>query len=154
MIKKGMKAVLKTNVLTVLLTGATVFSAYAADYRKSHTKPHASQENASVPFCDNAGVMKSILRRQHTIERNILMTGSSVESIHSSYEIYPEDALVQSMIERRYCLGTAVLSNGHQRNIVYVIEAGQGFASIGWNVASCLYGRDPWYVHGECTALR
>jgi hypothetical protein len=58
-------------------------------------------------------------------------------------------------IDRRYCSATAWLSNGETSKVVYLIEATQGFASIGWNVESCLPGYDPWRVYdGWCRSIR
>ena len=61
----------------------------------------------------------------------------------------------KSLIDRRYCSATALLSNGKQSEVVYLIEASQGFASIGWNVESCLPGYDRWRVHDAwCRSIR
>ncbi len=61
----------------------------------------------------------------------------------------------KSLIDRRYCSATAWLSNGRQSEVVYLIEASQGFASIGWNVESCLPGYDRWRVHDAwCRSIR
>jgi len=61
----------------------------------------------------------------------------------------------KSWIDRRYCRATAWLSNGKQSEVVYLIEATQGFASIGWNVESCLPGYDRWRVYdGWCRSIR
>jgi hypothetical protein len=60
-----------------------------------------------------------------------------------------------SLIDRRYCSATAWLSNGERSEVVYLIEATQGFASIGWNVESCLPGYDPWRVYDAwCRSIR
>ncbi|WP_265515529.1 hypothetical protein [Nitratireductor luteus] len=66
-----------------------------------------------------------------------------------------QPAAADSPIERRYCRATARLSDGRDRNIWYVIEYGQGFASIGDNVEFCLSGFDRWKVYnGSCRVLR
>jgi len=58
-------------------------------------------------------------------------------------------------IGRRYCGATVVLSDGDSRDIWYLIEEGQGFASIGNNVEFCVSGFDRWYVYnGRCRVLR
>jgi hypothetical protein len=59
------------------------------------------------------------------------------------------------LIDRRYCHARVWLSNGRRSQAVYVIEAGQGFAGIGWHVESCLTGYDPYKVYdGWCNAIR
>ena len=58
-------------------------------------------------------------------------------------------------IGRRYCGATAVMSDGQGRDIWYLIEEGQGLASIGDNVEFCVSGFDRWYVYnGRCRVLR
>jgi capsid protein len=58
-------------------------------------------------------------------------------------------------IGRRYCGATVALSDGSDRDIWYLIEEGQGFASIVDNVEFCLSGFDRWYVYnGRCRVLR
>ncbi|MDH6229941.1 capsid protein [Mesorhizobium soli] len=58
-------------------------------------------------------------------------------------------------IPRLYCGAQAVLTDGTQHDIWYVIEGGMGFASIGDNVEFCVAGFDRWYVYdGRCRVLR
>lgn len=58
-------------------------------------------------------------------------------------------------IGRRYCGATVALSDGRDRAIWYLIEEGQGFASIGDNVEFCVSGFDRWMVYnGRCRVLR
>jgi hypothetical protein len=58
-------------------------------------------------------------------------------------------------IERHYCRAQVALSDGDDRSIFYLIERGQGFASIGDNVEFCVSGFDRWMVYnGRCRVLR
>ncbi len=58
-------------------------------------------------------------------------------------------------IGRTYCSADVILSDGNARDIWYLIEEGQGFASIGDNVEFCVSGFDRWYVYnGRCRVLR
>lgn len=58
-------------------------------------------------------------------------------------------------IGRRYCGATVILSDGHGRDIWYLIEEGMGYASIGDNVEFCVAGFDRWNVYdGYCRVLR
>jgi hypothetical protein len=58
-------------------------------------------------------------------------------------------------IARHYCGATVTLSDGRDRDIWYLIEEGQGFASIGDNVEFCVSGFDRWMVYnGGCRVLR
>lgn len=58
-------------------------------------------------------------------------------------------------IERRYCHAKAALSDGHTRDIWYLIERPMGFAGQGSNVEFCVSGFDRWHVYGgRCLSLR
>ena len=58
-------------------------------------------------------------------------------------------------IARLYCGATVALSDGRERSIWYLVESGQGFASIGDNVEFCVSGFDRWMVYnGRCRILR
>lgn len=58
-------------------------------------------------------------------------------------------------ISRRYCAATVVLSDGHTRDIWYLIEGRMGLAGIGDNVEFCVSGFDRWFVYnGRCRILR
>ncbi len=60
-----------------------------------------------------------------------------------------------AQIERTYCKATAVLSDGQYRSVWYMVEEGQGFASMGRNVEFCVDGFDRWYVYdARCRVLR
>ena len=58
-------------------------------------------------------------------------------------------------IARQYCKADVVLSDGHTRDIWYLIEGRMGFAGIGDNVEFCVSGFDRWMVYnGRCRVLR
>jgi hypothetical protein len=58
-------------------------------------------------------------------------------------------------IERRYCHAKVDLSNGHKRDVWYLIERPMGFAGKGSNVEFCVSGFDRWNVYGgRCLSLR
>ena len=58
-------------------------------------------------------------------------------------------------IERRYCHATVDLSNGHSRDVWYLIEKPMGFVGIGSNVEFCVSGFDRWNVYGgRCRSLQ
>lgn len=66
-----------------------------------------------------------------------------------------EPRLSDSHIERRYCHATVGLSNGHSRDVWYLIERPMGFVGIGSKVEFCVAGFDRWNVYGgRCRSLR
>lgn len=107
-------------------------------------------------ICDHKNVRTTIQKRfryQVTHVPN-LPNVDIVDFLGASQTRY-QPATAISPIERRYCRATARLSDGRDRSIWYVIEYGQGFASIGDNVEFCLSGFDRWNVYnGSCRVLR
>ena len=58
-------------------------------------------------------------------------------------------------IERRYCQGEALISDGHRRTVYYVVSHPMGYASIGWKAEGCVLGLDKWLIYGaNCQSLR
>jgi hypothetical protein len=107
-----------------------------------------------LPGCDEPRVLAKV-------QRTIAYGAPRVLGYHLAIETF--DAISQaavnahgpSWINRRYCSATAWLSNGKSSEVVYLIEATQGFASIGYNVESCLPGYDRWRVYDAwCRSIR
>lgn len=58
-------------------------------------------------------------------------------------------------IPRVYCHAKVDMSDGHRRDLWYMIEGGMGFAGLGERVRFCISGLDPWYVDGRnCRSVR
>jgi hypothetical protein len=107
-----------------------------------------------LPHCDNPGVLNKILNRYAWAERNTWHRGWTIAEFSGVRQSSLKDH-GPSHIDRRYCVGTAYLTNGRESAIYYVIEAGQGFASIGWNVEFCLPAYDRWRIYDAwCQSIR
>ncbi|MES0880690.1 cytoplasmic protein [Roseibium sp. SCP14] len=60
-----------------------------------------------------------------------------------------------SPLARRYCSGTANLSDGSYQSVHYLVEEHAGFVGVSWNVEACLAPLDKWRVYGShCSTLR
>ncbi len=107
-------------------------------------------------LCDDDVVLRKIEKRfrhqiKHVPELPEVEIGE-ISRIHQ-HRYYP--ASESSPIARRYCHGTARLSDGRSRKIWYLIEDGQGFAGVGDNVEFCVSGFDRWNVYNSyCRILR
>ncbi|MEF2070958.1 hypothetical protein [Consotaella aegiceratis] len=61
----------------------------------------------------------------------------------------------ERLVERHYCQGTVLISDGQYRTVYYVVEDPMGFASMGRRAEGCVLGLDAWHVYGAgCQSLR
>ncbi|MDR0252119.1 MAG: phage portal protein [Brucellaceae bacterium] len=131
------------------LSAGSFSQAQAADY-------FAAAPAAVAPVCQEQSVINSAVAQFDRLVRGVpampavrINAVSHVSTTRFDPKTYP------SGIERHYCRATAVLSNGENRNIWYMVEQRQGFASMGRNVESCVDGFDKWFVYdGRCRVLR
>lgn len=106
--------------------------------------------------CARAGILSTIKDRfryqVHNVPHLPRVTILEFRNIHE-HRYLP--AREDRPIGRRYCGATVDLTGGLNREIWYLIEYGQGFASIGDNVEFCVSGLDRWMVYnGRCRVLR
>ncbi|MEM8749737.1 MAG: hypothetical protein AAGF28_05505 [Pseudomonadota bacterium] len=108
----------------------------------------------SFPQCDDAKVLKKIVKRFNWAEDYNWKRGFYLESIERIRERVVQNA-GDRQIPRRYCRAHALLTNGNHPTVFYLIEGGQGFAGNSFNVEFCLNGLDPWNEYdGSCRVLR
>ena len=108
-----------------------------------------------LPACDSSGVIDQIKIKFRYADRRILHTGLWIERVTDTYERPAIVKARKSLIGRRYCSGTAWLSDGSREPVVYLVESRQGFASMGYAVESCLPSYDPWHTYdGWCQSIR
>jgi len=116
--------------------------------------PAYAWTNDALPGCGNGDVVSRIVERAAWAEHNTWHRGWIIHSVHRIHETALKDR-GPSRIDRRYCLGVADLTNGRRMQIAYLIEAGMGFAGIGWRVEFCMPPEDPWRVYDAwCKAIR
>ncbi|TYC55874.1 cytoplasmic protein [Rhodobacterales bacterium] len=135
-------------ILSALSVCATLtVPALAADYREDvlRSDPH-------LPECTAASVQSAVAgtvaraHRDYYNGRTIL----GIDQIQElRYEIYGVSTLA-----RRYCRGTASLSDGTIQSVHYMVEEHAGFVGVSWNVEACLAPLDKWRVYGaHCSTV-
>lgn len=106
--------------------------------------------------CGNERVLGTIGRRfDHQVRHvpNLPLVG--IAAFYQVRENRYLPAMEDRPIDRRYCQATVALTDGHQRDVWYLIEIPMGFAGIGSNVEFCVAGFDRWNVYGGgCRVLR
>ena len=139
------------SLLAALAVCAGAASARAADL----PGPILIREQIAVEdACGDPNVLGRIVERfawaeEHTWRRGFIM--ASLQNARLSGHPYFEPGI----IERRYCMADATMTNGSPHTVYYAIEFGQGFASIGNYVNFCVLGLDPWHIYDEaCRTVR
>jgi hypothetical protein len=143
---------LATLAFTTLVAAGTVIfagsKAEAADLTAVYTEDSGA--------CGEAWVLNTISKRfDYQVKHVPNLPDVSITDFRSIHQHRYEPAEEQWPIGRRYCGATVDLSDGRPRDIWYLIEEGQGFASMGDNVEFCVAGFDRWMVYnGRCRVLR
>ncbi len=133
-----------------------VIPAQAADiygYGSYGGAPYQSGHHR-LPVCDEPGVISKVVEKFTYYDTHVIGSGLAVANIGDIRETRM-DVDGPSLVPRRYCDAIAYLSDGRRSEVVYLIEFQGGFASIHWNVQSCLPGFDPYRVYGAwCHSIR
>ena len=145
------------RILTALgLAAAFILPAAGADYGTAYPPVigYHHHHYAALPLCDDPAVVATIPERFRYQDARLTMTGLAVTGVDGIHE-HALKAGGPGLVDRRFCGGTAWLSNGRKSEVVYLIEGPKlGFASIGWHVESCVVGHDPWRVYDAgCRAI-
>lgn len=139
-------------IATAFLIGLAALPAAAADLGRSGDR--AGEAVAGLPACDDPGVLKEIVRRQHRAEADTWKNGVRIEAIRDirqSGRVYT----APSAIAHRHCRAVADVGTARAEALIYVISDGLGFASVGRGVDFCMPSYDPWRVYGGgCRVLR
>lgn len=111
---------------------------------------------AADDICAHRSVFGAIQNRfRYQVTHVPHLPNVGIVDFYSVRQTRYEPPTVNSPIERLYCSGTVRLTSGEDRSIWYLIEYGQGFASIGDNVEFCVLGFDRWNVYNNaCRVLR
>lgn len=151
-----MRAILTAAALGVTAL-ATLNAAQAADfyYVMPTTPPPAHAVWGTPPSCDSPHVLARLPERLAYYDAHVIHSGVAITTVDAPRETGLK-AGGPSLVDRRYCSATAVLSNGTTSEVVYIIEGPKlGVFSIGWHVESCLPGYDPYRVYdARCRSIR
>ena len=141
---------------------AFAFALFAGLSAGSFSQEQAADYIATAPaagadtVCHEQSVINSAVAQFDRLVRGVPeMPAVSINAVSNVNTTRFDAKTYPSGIERHYCRATAVLSNGENRNMWYLVEERQGLASMGRNVESCVDGFDKWFVYdGRCRVLR
>jgi hypothetical protein len=138
----------------LFLSVAACGSARAGDYYYGGAVEPYNSWRGDLPACDEPGVLSRVAEKFAYADAHVILSGLAI----AHFDRIRQNALRAGgpgLIDRRYCSATAWMSNGRKSEAVYLIESRQGFASLGWNVESCLTGFDPYHVYDAwCRSIR
>lgn len=141
------------SILAALAAFATPLAATQATRAADFQQQPAYYDSG---ICAHPGVLSLITKRFAYQVRHVPnLPQVGIDSFQNISETRYLPAHEDRPIGRRYCAATALLSDGQGRQVWYLVEEGQGFASIGDNVEFCVSGFDRWFVYnGGCRVLR
>lgn len=139
-----------TLLISLSLASAAAPGASAADYIGG-----SQPQSYDAGVCSETSVLGFITSRFEYRDANYLHANLSIAEIRNMGQNRQEFRDETHLVEREYCRATAVMTDGYQRSLFYVIERPWGFAGVGRNIEFCVGGLDPWYIYGaHCASLR
>jgi len=141
---------LPRNFSLALAMAAAFYASGAAAENRAYFSFH---KDPRLPECSAASVQSAV---SGTLARAQVdyAGGRTITGISKIREVsYRENGI--SPLARRYCRGTASLSDGSIRSVHYLVEENAGFVGVSWNVEACLAPLDKWHVYGAyCSTTR
>lgn len=142
-------------MIRTLLAAALILQSFAVAFAK-HDEPVEDDIRpiaGDLPECDNPRVLNRIHSRFRYAEKNTFQHGVDIADMHDIRERYVRHE-PHMLIEMRHCIAHANMTDGSHDQLLFMIQAGMGFAGIGWDVDFCIPGRDYFYVYdGNCRVL-
>ena len=144
--------------LTAIAVAAAIAAPAAATAADRHSGHQSHGGGIQTPHCEDPKVRSRVAsgfghKARNELHRPDLGIAEIVHVRQTRFE--PQRHIDIFTVPRRYCEGTALLTNGDHRKVWYLIEGGAGFATIGANVEFCVSGFDRWNVHNSgCRVLR
>jgi hypothetical protein len=141
-------------LLAALALGATLLPASAASLLELNFYMFGPRYDAVVPLCDDPAVLSQISGRFANKESaywnsNLQITG--IERVRQvAFRPWAENT-----IPRRFCSGTAFISDGKRHTIHYAVNETGGWIAGRWGVEWCVVGLDRnWAFSPACRMAR
>jgi hypothetical protein len=151
---------MKKAVISLVLAGFVVALAQGALVSATQARPLTPAErryqpyDGSLPFCDDANVLRKIDDRFQSRESEYWNSGLAIVGYEGVREIgYRKNGL--DYIPRRYCKARVFMSDQKVREMTYWVGESLGPIGIGWGIDWCISGLDRNYAYGlDCQAAR
>lgn len=138
------------------MLGQLGLAAQAADYVRQAPRYVAPAYDDGSRICAESGYLGRVSNKfRYEISHVPYLPDVQIVDVSGVHENRYLPADPDHPIARRYCEGTATMSDGRRYQLFYLIEYGMGFAGVGGtNVEFCVNGFDRWEVYGgRCRVL-
>jgi hypothetical protein len=143
-----------TLVLGALAALPALTSARSATWLEKNFWLSGPRYSRDLPACDYAPALDRIIGNFHAKEYRFWNSELSIVGVENIREIDTMPWAAQS-IPRRYCSGTAVISDGGKHPIFYSIGEDTGMIGMDWGVNFCVAGLDrDWAYNPHCRSAR
>jgi hypothetical protein len=115
----------------------------------------AAGARAEINDCAGSGVIGFIDHRFDDKARRYLGADLDILAIGAIDQTHVQLRDDTHPVQRVYCHAKADMSDGHRRDLWYMIESNMGFVGLGDRIRFCIAGLDPWHVDGrQCRSVR
>jgi hypothetical protein len=129
-------------------------AARAATWLEKNFWMSGPRYSRDMPACDYPAALDRIIANFHTKEYRFWNSELAIVGVENIREIDTMPWAAQS-IPRRYCSGTAVISDGAKHPIYYSIGEDTGIIGMDWGVNFCVAGLDRnWAYNPNCRSAR
>jgi hypothetical protein len=141
-------------LLLAIAAAATARPAAAANWLELNFGLSGPRYDATVPLCDNPGVLGRITSRFSHKEGEYWNSALQIVAFEhlreTAFRPWAHDA-----IPRRFCSGKVLVSDGVRRTVYYSIIEDTGWIGATWGVEWCVVGLDRnWAYNPSCKMAR
>ena len=132
----------------------SISHAHGASWLEKNFWLSGPRYDRSMPGCDYPVALDRIIANFHTTEARFWNSELQILGFKNIREIAVLPWAAQS-IPRRFCSGTAVISDGLRRPIYYSIAEDTGMIGVDWGVNFCIVGLDRnWAYNPACRSAQ
>jgi hypothetical protein len=140
--------------LGLALSIASTSALHAAGFFEMNFWLSGPRYDREMPACDYPAALDRIIGDFHTKEARFWNSALEIVGIEHIRETAELPWAAQS-IPRRFCSGTAVISDGGRHPIYYSIAEDTGMIGMDWGVNFCVVGLDRNFAYSPgCRAAR
>jgi hypothetical protein len=152
--KGAMSGRIACVALAAVLSAISFSRVQAASWLEKNFWLSGPRYDRMMPGCDHPAALDRIIANFRTTEGRFWNSQLQIVGIENIRETAVLPWAAQS-IPRRFCSGTAMVTDGVKHPIYYSIAEDTGVIGLDWGVEFCVVGFDREWAYGpECRAAR